>query len=82
MDMEDADGVRVDVCLSCNGVWLDRGELEVLKQKPDSAFDPSTFSEEKRKELERAKTVKAENRRKSFSQFLRRLTGQDLMRRN
>ena len=25
--------VRVDKCFSCEGIWLDRGELEVIRQK-------------------------------------------------
>jgi len=24
------DGVRIDICRSCRGIWLDRGELERL----------------------------------------------------
>lgn len=31
MDLETAEDVEVDVCLSCGGVWLDEGELEELK---------------------------------------------------
>jgi len=27
-------GVRVDVCLGCHGLWLDRGELELLARRP------------------------------------------------
>ena len=25
-----SDGILIDVCPRCNGVWLDRGELEAL----------------------------------------------------
>ncbi len=25
--------VRVDKCFSCEGIWLDKGELEVIRQK-------------------------------------------------
>lgn len=25
--------VRVDKCVSCEGIWLDRGELEVIRDK-------------------------------------------------
>jgi len=31
MDMESVGGVEIDVCLQCNGVWLDSEELEQLK---------------------------------------------------
>ena len=27
------DDVRVDKCFSCEGIWLDRGELEVIREK-------------------------------------------------
>jgi hypothetical protein len=30
-------GVRVDKCSSCEGIWLDKGELEVVRQK-ESGF--------------------------------------------
>ena len=30
LDERERDGVTVDVCRSCRGVWLDRGELEKL----------------------------------------------------
>lgn len=26
----DRDGIQIDVCSSCRGVWLDRGELDKL----------------------------------------------------
>ena len=29
------DDVRVDKCLSCEGLWLDKGELEVIRQEDD-----------------------------------------------
>jgi Zn-finger nucleic acid-binding protein len=81
MDMEDADGVRVDVCLSCFGVWLDAGELEALKGKPDASFDPKKFSPEKQKEVARAQTVAKADRKRWWKLFMWRLTGQDLMKR-
>jgi uncharacterized protein len=30
LDEQERDGVVVDVCLGCRGLWLDRGELEKL----------------------------------------------------
>ncbi len=32
----DMEGVKVDVCTSCNGVWLDPGELETLRSHDQS----------------------------------------------
>ncbi len=31
MDMESVSSIEIDVCLQCNGVWLDSDELEQLK---------------------------------------------------
>lgn len=31
------DGVEVDWCAGCRGVWLDRGELELLHIHPEAA---------------------------------------------
>ncbi len=71
MDIEAADEVEVDVCLTCNGVWLDAGELEDLKEKSKNGFEGD--------ELEKAEEQYEEmlhNRRKSrlnrfFSKFRR-----------
>lgn len=30
LDERDRDGITVDVCRTCRGIWLDRGELERL----------------------------------------------------
>ena len=30
LDERERDGITVDVCASCRGLWLDRGELEKL----------------------------------------------------
>jgi Zn-finger nucleic acid-binding protein len=80
MDMEDCDGVRVDVCLSCFGVWLDHGELDALKAKAPGAFDPANFTPEKQKEIRRAKEVRARDRKAWLRLFFYRLSGQDLLK--
>lgn len=79
MDLEDAGGVNVEVCLSCHGVWLDAGELEQLKATPNEKFDD--FTPAKMAELERATKVQAEDRRRSWKAFLYRLSGRDLIKR-
>jgi uncharacterized protein len=30
LDEKDRDGITMDVCRQCRGIWLDRGELELL----------------------------------------------------
>ena len=49
MDMESVGGVEIDVCLQCNGVWLDSDELEQLKELDSD--DIEKLSPEKLAEL-------------------------------
>jgi Zn-finger nucleic acid-binding protein len=67
MDIESADEVEVDVCLSCNGVWLDKGELKELKAKAKAGF--------KGDKMEKAVERWEEHVKKSRGSFLRRLLG-------
>lgn len=39
LDERDRQGVTVDVCPECRGVWLDRGELEKLLAKAQRELD-------------------------------------------
>jgi uncharacterized protein len=39
LDERDRDGVTIDVCKACRGVWLDRGELEKLIARTTAEFD-------------------------------------------
>ncbi len=38
LDERDRDGVTIDVCKTCRGVWLDRGELEKLIARTTAEF--------------------------------------------
>jgi len=57
MDAESAGKTRVDVCLTCGGVWVDDGELEELKAL--TTEEASRRSPEKLAELDRAKAARA-----------------------
>lgn len=39
LDERERNGIQVDVCPSCRGVWLDRGELERLIAKATQEID-------------------------------------------
>ena len=38
MDDEHPGGIEIDVCLQCNGVWLDKKELDLLKEIDSSSM--------------------------------------------
>jgi len=70
MDIEKADDIEVDVCLSCGGVWLDEGELESLKDKSGEGFEGDELA--KFEELQEEHRYKSRN--SSLNKFLRKLT--------
>jgi Zn-finger nucleic acid-binding protein len=70
MDIEKADEIEVDVCLTCGGVWLDSGELEELKTKSKEGFEGDKLA--KMEELEEERLYKARN--SSLNKFLRKFT--------
>jgi len=39
LQMADRQGVEIDYCPQCRGVWLDRGELDKIIERSTSAFD-------------------------------------------
>lgn len=51
MDAERPDGIEVDICLSCNGIWLDVGELEALRKLIGADYREGALSNEKLAEL-------------------------------
>lgn len=69
MDGEDAGDVRVDVCLDCNGVWLDAGELNRLANMDDAEF--REFTPAKIEEVLKAKEIKEDERRKAIRSLFR-----------
>lgn len=69
MDGEDAGDVRVDVCIKCQGVWLDAGELKRLTETDDAEY--RKFTPEKIEEILKAKDIKASERLKAFRGLFR-----------
>lgn len=39
LEEREREGVVVDVCLTCRGIWLDRGELEKIIARASSEYD-------------------------------------------
>ena len=42
--MTDRQGVEIDYCPSCRGIWLDRGELDKLLDRAAAAIAPAPVS--------------------------------------
>ena len=42
--MTDRQGIEIDYCPKCRGIWLDRGELDRLIERAEQASVPATPS--------------------------------------
>jgi Zn-finger nucleic acid-binding protein len=43
--MSERQGVEIDYCPSCRGVWLDRGELDKIIERVNAEFAPARSAE-------------------------------------
>lgn len=59
MDDEHFGSVTIEVCISCQGIWLDKGELEALGKLDDKAF----------KELSTAKQAEVYDQKRAAARF-------------
>ena len=46
--MSERQGVEIDYCPSCRGVWLDRGELDKIIERSAAAYDERGRDDERR----------------------------------
>ncbi|MBC8520885.1 MAG: zf-TFIIB domain-containing protein [Methanomicrobia archaeon] len=69
MDLEYVQEVEIDVCLNCNGAWLDNGELEGLKKKSDAGYT----GDKEKKAVEEWEEMMAKRRGKGLSGLFGRL---------
>ena len=49
-------GVEIDYCLKCKGIWLDKGELELLLEGFESSRDVLTSFDLDKKSKEKKKS--------------------------
>ncbi|MEK7256949.1 MAG: zf-TFIIB domain-containing protein [Bacteroidota bacterium] len=50
--MTDRQGVEIDYCPTCRGVWLDRGELDKIIERSETAFSKKDDDDDRRREAE------------------------------
>jgi uncharacterized protein len=50
LEEKDRDGITIDVCQVCRGIWLDRGELERLIAKAEQEPERDTRNYDREKE--------------------------------
>ena len=45
LSVSSREGVEIDFCPQCRGVWLDRGELDKILDRAATAYSPSPVAE-------------------------------------
>lgn len=68
--MSERQGIEIDYCPTCRGVWLDRGELDKIVERSASAPAPSQPMHEPRYEHHRDDRRHYPKKRKSFLEEL------------
>jgi Zn-finger nucleic acid-binding protein len=53
LKMTDRQGVEIDYCPQCRGVWLDRGELDKIIERTSGERSPSTPFQSRQKSDDR-----------------------------
>ncbi|QDZ16917.1 MULTISPECIES: zf-TFIIB domain-containing protein [Humibacter] len=43
--LSERNGIEIDYCPQCRGVWLDRGELDKILERADSAYPARTVQQ-------------------------------------
>ena len=65
LKMSDRQGVEIDYCPRCRGVWLDRGELDKIIERSETGFESSErerYSEHNRRHDEHNRRDDEHNR--------------------
>ncbi len=47
LNMSERNGVEIDYCPKCRGVWLDRGELDKIIERSSAEYDERPYREDK-----------------------------------
>ncbi|MCC6671135.1 MAG: zf-TFIIB domain-containing protein [Planctomycetes bacterium] len=63
LEERDRDGIQVDICPKCRGVWLDRGELERLVAKATQEIDQEIADRTRRQLARQSAPVHDDERR-------------------
>lgn len=54
LQMAERQGVEIDYCIQCRGIWLDRGELDKIIERYDYVPSPRRPEERAREEYRQA----------------------------
>jgi Zn-finger nucleic acid-binding protein len=68
LEMSDRQGIEIDYCPQCRGVWLDRGELDKLIEREQRWVEER--DEDNRKRDKKPAAVEQPKKKKKMSSFL------------
>jgi uncharacterized protein len=62
--LSERQGVEIDYCPDCRGIWLDRGELDKLLQRADDEWDDDDRRRDRDPERDRHSPQQARKKKK------------------
>lgn len=68
--LSERQGIEIDYCPECRGIWLDRGELDKILEKSKAFFAPETRESEHAQKDSFRYQQKPYKRKKSFLEDL------------
>ena len=67
--MTSREGIEIDYCPQCRGVWLDRGELDKLIERSATVAPQRGYSEERHRDHDEHRRYKPKNVWKELFDF-------------
>src|SRR3712207_3562095 len=75
--MSERQGIEIDYCPRCRGVWLDRGELDKMIERAGAELDERDRARGGEREYERARQYRARDDDRERGGLFGRLRGDD-----
>jgi len=71
--MSDKNGIEIDYCPECRGVWLDRGELDKIIERAEGPKSAQKYNDREQRHYYSDRDYSYDGKRKKYGGFLRDL---------
>ena len=64
--MSERQGIEIDYCPQCRGVWLDRGEIDKIIERSVGAPQPGSYQQPRQEQRDERRYEKRERERRDY----------------
>ncbi|EGD43288.1 hypothetical cytosolic protein [Nocardioidaceae bacterium Broad-1] len=64
--MSERQGIEIDYCPQCRGVWLDRGEIDKIIERSVGAPQPGSYQQPRQEQRDERRYEKRERERREY----------------